>query len=1621
MQEEIRKSGITAVGDIPWGTHFCQFYQTKKDLIESLVPYFQAGLENNEFCMWVTADNLSVKEAQKAMTKAIKGFSAYSKKGQIEILSYTEWYLTNNLFDKQQVLERWVKKLNHALEKGYDGLRLTGNTFWLEKKDWRSFTEYEEAVNDVIGRYKMIALCTYCLDKCSAGEIIDVVRNHEFALIKQKDKWEIFENSHYKAIKADLVESEKRFRLAFKNAPITVAAQDSDLHFLWAYNQRTRRPEEVLGKTDFDIFPLEDAEKLTSLKRQVLQTGKPLHENIWVTSNGKKLYLELFLEPVFNEKGLVTGVEIATVDLTGKKIAEEALYESEERYRRLFENNSEGVALCEIIFDKNGKAVDYRFVKINLLFEKIIGLTNNQISGKSASKVLPNVQRKAIRIFAKVVSKGEPVHFENYSRDLSKWFDVYAYRTGPGQFAYMVIDITARKTTETALKESEEKFRALTEASPVIVSVTRVSDSIVLYINKSYSESLGYKQEELIGKPALNVYYDLAERKALIDKLNEQGYLQNYKVRVKKSNGTPFWASSSVRFIEYGGERAIMAASIDITEFKQAEEQKIKLNASIQQEKERLTALVNSIPDEVWFADTNKNFTLANPSALREFNYNNNYAINVEALARSLEVLRPDGNPRPVDEAPPLRALKGESVKNQVEMVRTPATRELRYRQVSAAPVKDAEGNIIGSVSIVRDITQQKKAEELLRATQRTLEEAQKIAILGSWEWNTQTGELRWSKELYDIYGVDPDSFVPTMELFGEFIHPDDRELLGQVMNQLIAGGKAVDVDFRIILRDKSVRYLHATSAAKTLDNMGKGIVYIGTTQDITTRKKAEDDISRLNRELQAIRECDQAIVHDVDEKSLLTDICSILCLTAGYRLAWIGEVIHDEAKSVRPLIWKGDEEYISNMKITWADTERGRGPTGSAVRTGKTHFFQDFATAPKAAPWREAALSRGYLSSIALPLKHEDGSVFAVLSLYGSESGIFTREEIKLLEELASDLSFGIDVLRERARRRQAEIQIAHLATFPELNPDPVIELDTNGKITYLNPAVKAQIPDLEQMETKHPFLVDVQNVTQQLRNNPTLVINRQIAVGESWWEQTLMFLASTNTYRIYARNITKRKKIEDDLKASEERFSKAFHSSPVALSISDSIDGTFIDVNESFQHLFGYKKEELVGQRSTELNIYNNPHDRDEIVTKLQHEGRVINYEVTAKTKTGSEIRVLTSAEKIEIKSHEHIIWTTIDITEREQAEDLLRETSNYLSNLLDYANAPIIVWDPHFRISRFNPAFERLTGYKSQDVLGLGLDILFPKNKKNDSMQQIRRTLSGERWEVVEIPILRVDGELRTVLWNSANVYDNDGKTIIATIAQGQDVTERKHIEDKVNKLNEILKHRANELEVSNKELEAFAYSVSHDLRAPLRSMEGFAQALLEDCYDTLNNECKDYLKRIQASAELMSQLIDDMLRLSRITRADMNLSDVDLSKMAQKLAARLNTDEPVRKVKFVITSGITAHGDERLLAILLDNLFENAWKFSSKTPETIIEFGTIQRDGQQTYFVRDNGVGFDMTYVDKLFKPFQRLHSTGEFPGTGIGLASAQRIVQRHGGQVWAEGKTGEGATFYFTLG
>jgi PAS domain S-box-containing protein len=334
-------------------------------------------------------------------------------------------------------------------------------------------------------------------------------------------------------------------------------------------------------------------------------------------------------------------------------------------------------------------------------------------------------------------------------------------------------------------------------------------------------------------------------------------------------------------------------------------------------------------------------------------------------------------------------------------------------------------------------------------------------------------------------------------------------------------------------------------------------------------------------------------------------------------------------------------------------------------------------------------------------------------------------------------------------------------------------------------------------------------------------------------------------------------------------------------------------------------------------------------------------------------------------------------------------------------------------------------RIFGYQtlSQDwTFETFLEHVLPEDRPEVERRIHDATVSQSNW-TLECRIRRADGVVRWIFVAGGGERRSDG-TLARVSSIVQDITERKSAEVEVRRLHDNLEARVRErtaqLQAANRELDAFSYSASHDLRAPLQTIDGFSRALLEDYGAKVDAEARDYLERIRAASQRMAQLVDDLLRLSRITRADMAREPVDLSALARSVAEELIAREPARDVAVDIAAGEIVQGDRRLLRVLLENLFANAWKFTSKLPRARIELSAADSNGERVYCVRDDGAGFDMAYAARLFTPFQRLHSAAEFPGNGVGLATVQRIVQRHGGRAWAEGAPGKGAAFYFTI-
>ena len=343
-----------------------------------------------------------------------------------------------------------------------------------------------------------------------------------------------------------------------------------------------------------------------------------------------------------------------------------------------------------------------------------------------------------------------------------------------------------------------------------------------------------------------------------------------------------------------------------------------------------------------------------------------------------------------------------------------------------------------------------------------------------------------------------------------------------------------------------------------------------------------------------------------------------------------------------------------------------------------------------------------------------------------------------------------------------------------------------------------------------------------------------------------------------------------------------------------------------------------------------------------------------------------------------------------------------------LLDAAPDAMVCVDGAGRITAVNPPLERLFGYQREELDGQPVEMLVPDGARAVHREHRARYAADPRPRPMgggeQLEGRRHDGSTFPVDISLSAIGSGGEITVIAAI---RDVTSRLRVQG--------------ELERANRNLEAFAYSVSHDLRAPLRAVAGFSAALTEECADDLGEAGRGYVARIQAASEQMATLIDDLLQMSRVSRAEVNVQLVDIGAEAASIAQVLQRDNPDRRVHVTVQRPVWAQADRSLIRIVLQNLLDNAWKFTSGTDGASIGFAATPDDaGQVCCYVRDNGAGFDPAYLDKLFRPFQRLHSARDFPGTGVGLASVQQIVERHGGRVWAEGVVGAGATFYFTL-
>jgi len=887
-----KMNGIEFIDEVPWGTHLCQFYQSKEDLIEILVPYFKQGLENNEFCMWITSEPLGVEDAKTALKEKVKNLDDYIRKGQIEILDYKQWYTATGRFEADKVLEGWVEKEKQAIEKGFDGLRLTGNTFWLKKKDWQSFADYEAVVNSVIRKHRMLAICSYSLDRCQAGEVIDIVNNHQFALIRKEGKWTTLESSERKRVQVKLQQHIKQLDCLYGLSRLAVQPQislDQIFQETTGLIRSTYRYPDItcvritfngiqyktdnFRKTEISQWGdiLVRGEKAGSIEVYCLEKRQENGEGSFLKEEGA------LLDAVCEKLGRIAGLKQATDKLrlfrTLIDKSNDCIFILEPKWGRFLDVNDRA---CESLRYSRKELLEMSFKDIEEFPE---GFSWQQQIEELKLKGDITIQgrhkcKDGTRFFAETSLKFVKEEKEDYIIAIAR-------------------DITERKQAEEALRESEERYRIQFEQTIDALFLADTQTGIILECNRAAIELIGREKSEMVGQHQ-RILHPSEEWDGKFSKSFKQHITGETFVETKiiKKSGEIRNVAIRASTFDLKGQKVILAIFRDITERKQAEE-------ALRESEAKYKALFTGAPDGMLVADLQtKQFRYANPAICRMFGYTEEEFLRIgvadihpkesldhvlsefEAQVRGEKTLAPD-----------LPCLRKDGI--------------LFYANISGiAMVLDGRKCNVGFFT---DVTERKQMEEKLRASEnkyKTLLEnlPQKIfykdknfAYVSCNENYARDLEIKpeeiAGKTDYDFYPKD----------LAEKYRADDKRIM--------ESGKSEDIEEKYIKDgQETVVYTVKTPVG---DEQGSIIGILGIFWDIMERKRAEEKEKKLLEEIESTnRELkDFAYVVSHDLKAPLRGIKTL----AGWLSADYADKLDEQGKEQMRLL-SGRVDRMNNL-----------------------------------------------------------------------------------------------------------------------------------------------------------------------------------------------------------------------------------------------------------------------------------------------------------------------------------------------------------------------------------------------------------------------------------------------------------------------------------------------------------------------------------------------------------------------------------------------------------------------------------------------------------------------------------------------------------------------------------
>ena len=909
------------------------------------------------------------------------------------------------------------------------------------------------------------------------------------------------------------------------------------------------------------------------------------------------------------------------------------------------------------------------------------------------------------------------------------------------------------------------------------------------------------------------------------------------------------------------------------------------------------------------------------------------------------------------------------------------------------------------NIKLARALAERDRLMAALEAKERKLREGEerwRLAIesigLGTFDVDLQTGETAWSALAKQQFGLPPDAKVD-YQTFVCGLHADDREHVELALaeaRQPSSGGKYVDEYRAVGPADGRVRWLLAWGQF-FFDERGLPIRLLGIRRDVTERKQAEAALRETQAKLEAALASmtDAVFISDAQGRFIHFNEAFAAfhrfqnkddCATTLAAYPDILDVFLPDGALAPPEMW-AVSRALRGETVTYAEYTLRRKDTGETW-VGSYSF----------GPIRDAG---GAIAGSVVVARDITERKRAEEALRESE------ERFRTLFESMDEGFASCEMIYDQAGQPVDFRYLAVNPGFARLTGLPVDQVAGRK--------VREVIPGIE------PFWIETYGRVARTGNSER--VEYRVASLDRWFE-VFAWSPGPGQFAVVFRNTTESRRAAQALR----RLSELVDLSHDAIITADA-DRVIRSWNAGAKELYGWTAAEAVGRKLNDLLQTQASPGTWELNEALQRSGRW-DGELTQVAKDGAVLWVESCQVLESNEDATAVLEINRDITARKRAEEAVRANeaqfrtlANAIPQLCWMANADgAIVW--------YNERWYQYTGTTPEQMEGWGWQSVHDPEALPDVLERWKASLAtGEPFDMI-FPLRGADGVFRPFLTRVMPVRDQEGK-VVRWFGTNTDISEQRKVEEILraseeqlqrfnNELEQRVRDRTAQLEAANKELEAFAYSVSHDLRSPLRGIDGWSFALLEDYADQLDGRGKEYLSRVRSEAQRMGVLINDLLQLSRVTRDPMQQGPVDLTAMVESVAARLRQSAPDRPLEFVIQRGLAARGDSRLLEVAVTNLLDNAVKYTARCPRPRIEVSESVGPHGPAFYVRDNGVGFDMAYAGKLFGAFQRFHRYAEFPGSGIGLATVQRIIHRHGGHIWADAVPDGGATFYFTL-